>query len=189
MRVSSEFDDSENLNTQSQSYSGAYPTSYTGSDVYSTLPSGQVVLGAAHQEQGSSVGTSVTSPLSMTTKTAVSDLKTLPPLPLSTLTASDSKAELRRMRQQELARQMEAIQKEMKSLQLEAAERHASIKRAATRRDRRNGDDLGDGEEDVSKLKEQIRMMHQQITSLREQFQSPWAQGLSDEPPPGYSSR
>ncbi|THV03976.1 hypothetical protein K435DRAFT_835569 [Dendrothele bispora CBS 962.96] len=180
-RVSGEFDDSENPKIQSQNYSSTYPTSYANSDSYSSLPSGQVVLGAVHQGQSGSVGSGITLP-------TTTDSKTLPPPLLPTLPASDSKAKLRRMRQQELARQMETIQKEMKSLQHEAAERHTSVKRAATRRDHRgNDDDSGNEDEDVSKLKEQIRMMHQQIASLQEQLRSPWAQGESDEPPPGYS--
>ncbi|THV03987.1 hypothetical protein K435DRAFT_714971 [Dendrothele bispora CBS 962.96] len=192
MRVSSDFDNNENSNRQSQDYSSAYPTSYASSDLYSTLPSGQVVLGTIHQRQIGSVRSSITLPTTMTTMSTVSDMKTLLPLPLPTLPSSDSRAELRRMRQQELARQMEAIQREMKSLQHEAAGRHASVKRVATRRDHRGNEDdsdLGDEDEDVSKLKEQIRMMHQQITSLQGQLRSPWAQGLSNEPPPGYSPR
>jgi len=85
---------------------------------------------------------------------------------------------------------MEMIQGEMKGLQNEAAERRASIKSSATtKRPRTRQDDEFDEEDDISKLKEQIRLMHQQIISLQDQIQSPWAQGLSDEPPPGYSPR
>ncbi|THV03980.1 hypothetical protein K435DRAFT_962113 [Dendrothele bispora CBS 962.96] len=207
-RMSSEFGDSENANTQSRNYSGGHPTSYANRDIYSTLPSGQIVMGAVPQRQRSSFGTSIMSPAlassvaldnpfiedsvtsatSVTTTTAVSNPAPLPPLSIQTLPASDSKAELRCLRQQELARQMDAIQKEMKSLQSEAAERHASIKSTATGRYRRGQAD-NSGEDEVSKLKGQVQSMHQQILSLQQQIQSPWAQGLSDEPPPGYSPR
>ena len=39
----------------------------------------------------------------------------------------------------------------------------------------------------VSDMKEEIRSMKEQIRLLKEQRRSPWAEGLSDDPPPGYT--
>ena len=36
----------------------------------------------------------------------------------------------------------------------------------------------------VSDMKEEIRSMKEQIRLLKEQKRSPWAEGLSDDPPP-----
>jgi chromosome segregation ATPase len=105
--------------------------------------------------------------------------------------APNTKAELRHMRQRELERQMEDIQQEMKALRTEAAERRTSVKSSDGRRTRllSRTDSAFEEEEDISQLKEQIRVMNQQMTLLRDQLQSPWAQGLSDDPPPGYTPR
>lgn len=40
----------------------------------------------------------------------------------------------------------------------------------------------------VDELKETLREMRAQVEYLHQQQQSAWAQGLSDEPPPGYSA-
>lgn len=108
----------------------------------------------------------------------------------------------------ELERQMRAINQEMRNLTTEAAGRRASLS-AAYRGDRKvaprenasvNASQVGDAElgggeggvdvqaeEDFEAMKEQIRMMKEQIMMLQSQQESPWAQGLSDEPPPGYT--
>lgn len=45
-----------------------------------------------------------------------------------------------------------------------------------------------DDEMTTDELKETLREMREQVENLRQQQQSAWAQGLSDEPPPGYSA-
>ncbi|KAH7874868.1 uncharacterized protein C8R40DRAFT_1170977 [Lentinula edodes] len=118
-----------------------------------------------------------------------------PPLPL------DSKSAIRRQRQQDLERQMQQITDEIKDLQIEAAERNdgrdptmsssisapgrslSSVARSRSMRSPRSAD----GKEDVSQLKAQIQAMSEHIAYLQDQQNSAWAQGLSDEPPPGYS--
>ncbi|KAJ4487572.1 hypothetical protein J3R30DRAFT_813810 [Lentinula aciculospora] len=121
---------------------------------------------------------------------------TIPPLPL------DSKSAIRRQRQQELERQMQQISDEIKDLQIEAAERNggsgsgsdgltmsstlgspSNVSRSRSLRTPRSPD----GKEDVSQLKAQIQAMSEHIAYLQDQQNSEWAQGLSDEPPPGYS--
>ncbi|KAJ3903867.1 hypothetical protein F5879DRAFT_116866 [Lentinula edodes] len=118
-----------------------------------------------------------------------------PPLPL------DSKSAIRRQRQQDLERQMQQISSEIRDLQIEAAERNggrdptmsslisapsralSSVTRSRSVRSPRSPD----GKEDVSQLKAQIQAMSEHIAYLQDQQNSAWAQGLSDEPPPGYS--
>ncbi|GAW10091.1 salicylate hydroxylase [Lentinula edodes] len=118
-----------------------------------------------------------------------------PPLPL------DSKSAIRRQRKQDLERQMQQISSEIRDLQIEAAERNggrdptmsslisapsralSSVTRSRSVRSPRSPD----GKEDVSQLKAQIQAMSEHIAYLQDQQNSAWAQGLSDEPPPGYS--
>lgn len=96
---------------------------------------------------------------------------------------------------------MQQISDEIKDLQIEAAERNdgrdptmsssisapgralSSVARSRSMRSPRSAD----GKEDVSQLKAQIQAMSEHIAYLQDQQNSAWAQGLSDEPPPGYS--
>ncbi|TFK62492.1 hypothetical protein BDN72DRAFT_386309 [Pluteus cervinus] len=82
--------------------------------------------------------------------------------------------ELRELRQQELQRQMEVIQNELNGMK--ELERGKS-----TVRDEREVSEMDE-------LKRQIDFMRQQIGVLQGQRQSLWAQGLADEPPPGYTA-
>lgn len=43
------------------------------------------------------------------------------------------------------------------------------------------------GKSEISMMREEMRLMQQEIELLRENQSSAWAQGLSNEPPPGYS--
>ncbi|KAK7467659.1 hypothetical protein VKT23_004712 [Stygiomarasmius scandens] len=189
-----------NITSGQSDFTSLYPRSYTSRDVYSTLPSGQIVIEPRRQSiitNTSSIPPALPSSaalenpfsLSVATSPTTTVVPSMTPSggALHLLPAPNTKAELRNLRQQELERQMEMIQREMKTLQNEAAERRASIK--STRRPRTKQGDEFDEDDDTSKLKEQIRLMHQHILSLQGQLQSPWAQGLSDEPPPGYSPR
>ncbi|KAJ3993791.1 hypothetical protein F5050DRAFT_1810195 [Lentinula boryana] len=115
----------------------------------------------------------------------------------------DSKAAIRRQRQQELERQMQQIGDEIKDLQIEAAERNAGRDGMSTMISPTSGQSRASlsatrsrpvrsprssyGTDDVSQLKAQIQAMSEHIAYLQDQQNSAWAQGLSDEPPPGYS--
>ncbi|KAJ3770466.1 hypothetical protein FB446DRAFT_744175 [Lentinula raphanica] len=182
------------------------PPPITSSDASSTIP-------------GSSSGPPSTfrtsTALLQSTRTGMSEGV---PRTTSTLHPSayplDSKAAIRRQRQQELERQMQQINDEIRDLQIEAAERNAgrsdgtvstmimsptgtgtgsvpssgsqagsSVTRSRTLRSPRSPD----GKEDVSQLKAQIQAMSEHIAFLQDQQNSAWAQGLSDEPPPGYT--
>ncbi|KAJ3722837.1 hypothetical protein DFJ43DRAFT_1042076 [Lentinula guzmanii] len=120
------------------------------------------------------------------------------------LLPSDSKAAIRRQRQQELERQMQQIGDEIKDLQIEAEERNAGRDGMSTMMSPTSGQSRAPlsatrssrpvrsprspyGNEDVSQLKAQIQAMSEHIAYLQDQQNSAWAQGLSDEPPPGYS--
>ncbi|KIJ92747.1 hypothetical protein K443DRAFT_113112 [Laccaria amethystina LaAM-08-1] len=39
----------------------------------------------------------------------------------------------------------------------------------------------------VLDMKEEVQSMKEKIRLLKEQRRSPWAEGLSDDPPPGYT--
>ncbi|KIK61855.1 hypothetical protein GYMLUDRAFT_42271 [Collybiopsis luxurians FD-317 M1] len=126
---------------------------------------------------------------------------------------ADAKDMLRQQRQQELERQMQHIHDEIQYLQNEAAERNSgtigshldtevgagagtgvdstsalsSQSSNAVSRGKSIRSTTGNRTEDVSQLKAQIRAMSEHIAYLQEQQNSAWAQGLSDEPPPGYT--
>ncbi|KAJ7573687.1 hypothetical protein C8J56DRAFT_981893 [Mycena floridula] len=94
-----------------------------------------------------------------------------------------SAAELRQARQLELEDQMQQIQREMNDLQHEAAGRRASSIQTRPQK-------IRDEEEyELRSLRAQISQMKSQMEGLQEQAESPWAQGLSSEPPPGYTPR
>lgn len=155
---------------------------YQNRSVIHTLPSGRTVMTA---------GTSRDFPPLPLPVNAVPSVPPLTPAP-------DTKAELRHRRQQELERQMRVINEEIEDLRIEAAERaegrdapsvsppnvtsasETVVSRKSTRKSTR-------GIEDVEQMKQQIRAMSEQIAFLQSQQNSAWAQGISDEPPPGYS--
>lgn len=88
----------------------------------------------------------------------------------SEASATRSPAYLRRTRQQTLRRQMRAIEDEMSSLSGEGGESRAAR------------------DEEMSDLRTQIATMRGQLEALQSHLGSAWAQGLSDEPPPGYTA-
>ncbi|KAJ3840529.1 hypothetical protein F5878DRAFT_708729 [Lentinula raphanica] len=169
---------------------------YQYRSVLSTLPSGRIVLapGTTEDLHAPPLLSATTSEFLSTTVAA--SLTHNPP---------SEKSELRRIRQQELERQMREINEEIEELKNEAAERSefssnpysssdstsrtgASIRKKPTLRNGRGYTDM-EKAESVSELKAQIQQMSEQITLLQSQQDSPWAQGLSDEPPPGYTPR
>ena len=46
--------------------------------------------------------------------------------------------------------------------------------------------EVGEEEMSMGEIREQLHVMQEQIEYLKEQQHSAWAQGFSDEPPPGY---
>ncbi len=96
-----------------------------------------------------------------------------PPITSSPTTFSTS--EIRRTRQQALEAQMRQIQAEMVMLT-------EGTKQSGPSTSIPSGQ-----EEDVNVLRGQITAMREQMRVLQSQQQSPWAQGLSNEPPPGYT--
>lgn len=84
---------------------------------------------------------------------------------------SSKQALARQQRQRELELQMRHLQDEMVALGPEPEQRLS----ASLQLDR--SEDL-----------QQIEMMKQQIALLQAQQRSSWAQGLTDEPPPGYTA-
>ncbi|KAJ4000456.1 hypothetical protein F5050DRAFT_498960 [Lentinula boryana] len=158
---------------------------YQYRSVISTLPSGRIVMAPGTTQD------SLIPPLpSSTNYGSISATTTVPKS-----NTTPEKSELRRIRQQELERQMGEINEEIEELKNEAAERsdpsslglapRTSIRKKSVRK----GKDKDQKMESVAQLKAQIRQMSEQIALLQAQQNSAWAQGLSDEPPPGYSPR
>ncbi|KAE9402049.1 hypothetical protein BT96DRAFT_570319 [Gymnopus androsaceus JB14] len=171
--VESSFTD--NPSRPASTHPSAFPSSSGRSMITSMVPS------TAGLGVGTTAASSALSPLAM---------------------ATDSKSALRVQRQQELERQMQQIQHQMLDLQNEAAERNFDIggangstvnlnssqSRATSVRRSVRSPDGTEKSEDVSHLKAQIQAMSEHIAILQDQRDnSEWAQGISDEPPPGYS--
>ncbi|KAJ4466568.1 hypothetical protein C8R41DRAFT_871582 [Lentinula lateritia] len=165
---------------------------YQYRSVISTLPSGRTVMAPGTTQDflttppassGNLTG-SIFSELTSATRVVPSG------------NAASEKFKLRRIRQQELERQMREINEEIEELKNEAAERsdptltgrmsRTSVRKKKSIREGRNTDQSTDS---VAQLKAQIREMSEEILSLQSQQNSAWAQGFSDEPPPGYSPR
>ncbi|KAJ3745054.1 hypothetical protein DFH05DRAFT_1115011 [Lentinula detonsa] len=164
---------------------GIYSPEYQYRSVISTLPSGRIVMAPGTTQDP------LIPPLpSSTNSESISATTTVPKA-----NTTPEKSELRRIRQQELERQMVEIHEEIEELRNEAAERsdpsslglasRTSIRKKSVRK----GKDKDQKMESVAQLKAQIRQMSEQIALLQAQQNSAWAQGLSDEPPPGYSPR
>ncbi|KAK7467658.1 hypothetical protein VKT23_004711 [Stygiomarasmius scandens] len=96
-------------------------------------------------------------------------------------------------RRQVLQTQMDNIQREMLALQAQKTAKHhitsKSPSNGANHAHIISGMSSELKEDDsLSRLREEIRGMHQQISILREELQSPLLSGqISDRPPPGYS--
>ncbi|RDB22152.1 hypothetical protein Hypma_010655, partial [Hypsizygus marmoreus] len=155
---------SEKFNTtNSTSTSPAHHRVTTDPPIMSTLSSGDVT---------SSVNSD---------RDPISRSLSLAPPPLHASQPNITEA-TRQARQQELDRQLLAVKQGMRDLtmglQVESAPGTSEGLRQV-----RNGD------AELTELREQMRLMRQQIEFLQTQQQSDWAQGLSDHPPPGYSPR
>ncbi|KAJ3813245.1 hypothetical protein EV368DRAFT_67228 [Lentinula lateritia] len=165
---------------------------YQYRSVITTLPSGRTVMAPGTTQDF------LTTPISSSGKLTGSTFSELASATrvVPTGTAASEKFKLRRMRQQELEQQMREINEEIEELKNEAAERsdptttglmsRTSVRKMKSIRKGRNTDENTDS---VAQLKAQIQEMSEEILFLQSQQNSAWAQGLSDEPPPGYSPR
>ncbi|PPQ88330.1 LOW QUALITY PROTEIN: hypothetical protein CVT25_012441 [Psilocybe cyanescens] len=103
---------------------------------------------------------------------------------------------VRQARQRELDQRLRAVQQEMAALASELSsdrvERRPSIRKYAPIRNQGGAaaavTEVEDREMNMDEMKEQLRIMRERIDTLTAQQQSPWAQGLSDDPPPGYTT-
>lgn len=97
---------------------------------------------------------------------------------------------VRRARQNEIDERLRVVQQEVthltSDLRGEKGGRQLSVRR---RRANTRGNEEVEGEQEMSmaEMREQLSAMKEQIGYLREQQRSAWAQGLSDDPPPGYT--
>ncbi|RDB27678.1 hypothetical protein Hypma_003230 [Hypsizygus marmoreus] len=138
----------------------AHHRDMTNPNIVSTLPSGAIMLPAKSDQA----------------PTFRSRPPVSPPLHGSQLDTTET---TRRARQQELDRQLRAVKQEMRDLTMDIqAERTPEGSRQVRSED-----------VELMEMREQMRLMREQIEFLRTQQQSDWAQGLSDNPPPGYSPR
>ncbi|KIM48570.1 hypothetical protein M413DRAFT_437782 [Hebeloma cylindrosporum] len=103
----------------------------------------------------------------------------------------DSIEAIRRARQNEIDERLRAVQEEVthltSDLQGEKGGRQPSVRRRGANK-RGDQEVAGEAEEmTMAEMREQLSVMKEQIGYLREQQRSAWAQGLSDDPPPGYT--
>ncbi|KAF8077613.1 hypothetical protein FPV67DRAFT_1775019 [Lyophyllum atratum] len=99
----------------------------------------------------------------------------------STATQDSSREAVRRARQSEIDQRLRVVRREMHDLKTDITTE--TPRRESVRSTGRTRTD----EAEISEMREQMRLMQEQIEFLRGQQQSEWAQGLSDEPPPGYA--
>lgn len=111
--------------------------------------------------------------------------------PASSLVAgiagSSGKGSRKKERQHELQAQMRQLQREIDSLNDQALERRATIRPPPGAGGAATLDTGVQGPQaDVQDVLEQLRRAQDQVSFLQQQQQSPWALGLTDEPPPNY---
>ncbi|KAG5653530.1 hypothetical protein H0H81_012471 [Sphagnurus paluster] len=97
---------------------------------------------------------------------------------------------LRRARQAELDRQLLAVKREMHELNTDI--KTEAVKRMSMRPPADQTREAFDREiegAEMAEMREQMRLMREQIEFLQAQQISAWAQGLTDQAPPGYSAQ
>ena len=96
---------------------------------------------------------------------------------------------IRRARQNEINERLQAVQREVthltSDLRREKGSRQLPVRQHGA--DTRGNQEVSEEEMGIGEMREQLRIMKEQIEYLREQQRSAWAQGLSDDPPPGYT--
>ncbi|KAG5653539.1 hypothetical protein H0H81_012480 [Sphagnurus paluster] len=97
-----------------------------------------------------------------------------PLLPEFNFTVESGREAVREQRQQEIDRRLHDVKNEMNQLDTQKYLRELSS-------------DLSPRE--IAEMRQQMREMREQIEYFQAQQQSEWAQGLSDEAPPGYSAQ
>ncbi|EFI28295.1 hypothetical protein CC1G_13824 [Coprinopsis cinerea okayama7 len=95
---------------------------------------------------------------------------------------SSQQEAIRRARQQELDQQLRTVEQEMDEL-------GQDLKRGRSLRRRTEPRATGGEEMTVEEMRAQMELMQQQIEILRANQRSDWAEGLTDDPPPGYTPR
>ena len=158
----------------------------TMQNTYQTLPSGQVVL----YPSGS------TPLLSLSPSTSVASDNQHPFLPQTSPNSGvQMQEEIRHARQVELDIRLRTVQQEMQEFRSDMRPEKARPGRSLPLRRRRTLT-RKTGEVKVTEVvvdmvvsdtKEVIRSMKEQRRLLKEKRRSPWAEGLSDDPPPGYT--
>ena len=96
---------------------------------------------------------------------------------------------IRKARQNEIDERLRVVQREVTHLtsELRGAKGGRQLPVGRPRADAQGNQEVGEEEEmSMGEIREQLRVMEEQIEYLREQQRSAWAQGFSDEPPPGY---
>lgn len=101
----------------------------------------------------------------------------------------------RKARQNELDERLRSVQQEMMYLSSDVsngekgARHRGSVRRQQTLNRGVPIAEAGEPEGEISMedMQEQLRNMKAQVAYLQEQQRSAWAQGLTDDPPPGYS--
>ncbi|KAF9532857.1 hypothetical protein CPB83DRAFT_903366 [Crepidotus variabilis] len=99
--------------------------------------------------------------------------------------SAQQREDVRRERQRELDERMCQVQDEMNHLAADMTGQKPS-RRRSIRRPQAPSSVTGEEEMSMEEMREQLRVMTNQVSYLRNQQQSAWALGLSDDPPPGY---
>ena len=152
---------------------------------YQTLHSGEVVLSPPSSPQlPSSSEKALPSPTSNSSVIGASsnNRSASPQLP----SPWDVTEEVRRARQDDLDNQLRVVQHNIVQLEESSAGHGRSV---SLRRQTSGAAEIIEEEMQMSMLdmQEAIRSLKEQMRRLREQQQSAWAQGLSDNRPPGYT--
>jgi len=155
---------------------------------YRTLPSGKAVLSPPGSQQlpSSSKNALPSSTSNLSVFVTTGNNRSASPLLPTPLNVPGPREEVCRARQEDLDNQLRAVQNNIVQL----VESSGSHGRSVSLRRQTSGEDGMIEEEmimSVPDMQDVIRSMREQIRVLREQQQSAWAQGLSDDPPPGYT--
>lgn len=178
--------------SQAYGYTGQnYPSTNQQSNVASSAPPSEVVYGGyASASGGSNSATGVANStrgrfISVTDGDHISTPdRSAAVLGNANAVAGDDRENIMRERQRELDTRMRYVQNEMSTLTADLTGQKPARKKSV----RNRGPNGTETEEEMTmnEMREQLRAMSSQISYLRSQQQSPWALGLSDDPPPGY---
>lgn len=153
---------------------------------YRTLHSGEVVLSPPGSQQLPSSEKALPSTSKSSVFGTSSNNRSAPPLLPSPLNVPGTREEVRRARQEDLDNRLRVVQHNI--VQLE--ESSTGPGRPVSSRRQTSGEaEIIEEEMQMSMpdMQEEIRSLKEQIRVLRQQQQSAWAQGLSDDRPPGYT--